>query len=335
MPDAFLTGGTGFVGGGVLAALVADGRDVVALARDDAGRERVEALGARPAAGDVLDGASLAAAATGCRTFFHVAGINEHCSHDPGLMYRVNVDGAVNAVRAAAAAGAGRVVLTSSTAAIGERKGEVGNESTEHSGSHLTDYARSKAHGERAARAEAERLGVDLVVVNPASVQGPGRVDGTAEILLAYLRGRLPAAIETTVSMVFADDCAAGHLLAEANGEPGERYILSGATFSVREALRALAAATGVEHRVRFLPAWTAVAAGAVIGPLWRLRGTTPPLCLESARAIAHGHRFDGSKATRHLGLTYTPFEEALRRTVEWYRQEGLLYLPPHGAVDS
>ena len=273
MPDAFLTGGTGFVGGAVLSALVAEGRDVVALARDDAGRRRIQAFGANAVEGDVLDEDSLVSAATGCRTFFHVAGVNEHCSHDPGRMYRVNVDGAVNAVRAAAAAGAGRMVLTSSTAAIGERKGQVGDESTEHGGTHLTAYARSKTHGEWAAQAEAARLGVDLVVVNPASVQGPGRVEGTAEILLGYLRGRLPFAIDTTVSMVYVDDCAAGHLLAEANGEAGERYILSGATFSVRGALRSLAAATGVDHRVRFLPAGAAVAAGAVIGPLWRLRG--------------------------------------------------------------
>lgn len=325
MPDAFITGATGFVGGAVLGALVGEGRQVVALARDRSGRDLVESQGARSAPGDVLDEASLTEAAAGCHTFFHVAGVNEHCSRDPGHLYRVNVDGAVNAVRAAAASGARRMVLTSSTAAIGEERGEVGTESTQHSGTHLTDYARSKAHGEAAARAEAERLGLPLVVVNPASVQGPGRVDGTAEILLAYLRGRLPAAIDTTVSMVFVDDCAAGHLLAEANGEPGERYILSGATFSVREALAALAAATGVAHRVRFLPAWTGVAAGAVIGPFWRLRRKTPPLCLESARAIAHGHRFDGSKATRQLGLEYTPFEEALRRTVEWYREQGII----------
>lgn len=325
MPEVFLTGGTGFVGGAVLRHLVHAGRSVRALARSEEGRDLVVAGGAEPAGGDVLDAEAMAAAAAGCQVIYHVAGINEHCSRWPSHMYRVNVEGAINAVRAAFSAGAGRVVLTSSTAAIGEPRGVVADEDTPHSGRYLSAYARSKAHGERAAIAEAERLGVDLVVINPSSVQGPGRVEGTAEILLAYLRGSLPFAVDAAVSMVYVDDCARGHLRAERHGVAGERYILSGVTLTVREAIAAVAEVSGISHRVRFLPGWAAVAAGAVMGPAYRIAGRQPPLCLESARAISHGHRFDGSRAQRDLGLDYTPLEEALHRTIDWYSAEGLL----------
>jgi dihydroflavonol-4-reductase len=64
--------------------------------------------------------------------------------------------------------------------------------------------------------------------------------------------------------------------------------------------------------------------AGAVEGAA-RLRGRRPPVCREMVRTLLHGHRYDGSRATRELGLVYTPIEESLRRAVEWYVAEGLV----------
>jgi nucleoside-diphosphate-sugar epimerase len=76
---------------------------------------------------------------------------------------------------------------------------------------------------------------------------------------------------------------------------------------------------------VRYLPAWTAVAGATVVGGAWHLAGRQAPLCREMARVLRHGAAYDGSRATRDLGLEYTPLEEWLRATVEWYRAEGLV----------
>lgn len=324
MPDVFLTGGSGFVGGALLRGLLASGRQVRALARSAGAEARVRAAGAEVAVGDVGDPAALRRGMSGCRVVFHAAGLNALCLPDVSEMYRANVDGAVEVVRAAAAAGVARVVHTSSAATMGEAAGVVATEQTAHRGAYLSQYERSKHLGEQAVMAEGDRLGVEVVCVNPASVQGPGRTGGTARLLVGYVSGRLRWAVDTTLSLVYVEDCTRGHLLAESRGIPGERYLLSGATLTVREALAVLASVVGEERRVRFLPGWAASVGAAAAGSVWGLAGRPAPVCREMARVMRHGAAYDGSRATRELGLTYTPTEQWLRTTVEWYREQGL-----------
>jgi dihydroflavonol-4-reductase len=325
MPDVFLTGGSGFVGGAVLRRFVAEGRSVRALARSDRAADVVAAHGAEPVRGDLLDGAALAAGIAGCDVVVHVGGLNENCLADTRPLYRINVDGTREVLRAAAHAGAGRVVVTSSAAAIGERRGTVATEATEHRGSFMTHYERSKYLGEQAALAEGERLGLEVVVVNPSSVQGPGRTGGTAKILLAFLRGKLRYAVDTTLSLVSIGDTAEAHVLAADRGVPGQRYIVSGATLTLREALDLLGEVTGEERRVRFLPGWPVMAAATVVGGAFRLVRKQAPVCREIVRIMLHGPAYDGSKITRELGLVYTPLREWVGETVAWYRVEGLI----------
>ena len=326
MADPLLiTGAGGFVGGAVLDRLLAAGRTPRALARSDDSAARLAAAGAEPVRGDILDPASLGRAMAGCEVVYHVAGVNGFCLRDPGELDRANVDGTRNVVRAAGDAGVRRVIYTSSAAVIGEEAGTVGTEWSPHRGRFLSRYERSKHEAERVAQATAAEAGVELVCVNPASVQGPGRTRGTARILIDALNGRLRMVVNSRLSIVDIDDCARGHLLAEAHGVPGERYLLSGVTLTVSEAVALLGRIAGLDEHPRRLPPAVAMAmAGAVEGAA-RLRGRRPPVCREMVRTVLHGHRYDGSRATRELGLVYTPIEESLRRAAEWYVAEGLV----------
>ena len=323
-----VTGGTGFVGRAIVEALVAEGREVVALARSHEGARAVEALGARPAAGDVLDGESVARAAEGCEVVYHAAGVNAFCLRDPAPMFRVNVEGARTVVEAAARAGARRVVHTSSAATLGEERGTVGSERSPHRGWFLSDYERSKHESERAAFECARTCGIELASVNPASVQGPGRTHGTAKLLLDYLNGRLRVLVDSRLSLVDVADSTRGHLLAESRGEPGERYVLSGATLTVREAVAVLGRVAGVDRSPRSLPPSLALAGAAAAEAASRVRGRDAPICRELVRTLLHGHAYDGSRATRELGLVYTPLEETIERTLRWYMDAGLVRRP-------
>ena len=324
MTRVFLTGGSGLIGGALAARLRERGDEVVAMARSDSA-ERKLAGGARVVRGDVLDEDAMADGMAGCAVAYHVAGINTMCPTDPSRLFHVNVRGAEAAVRAAARAGVPRVVLTSSAASLGEASGTVGSEASAHRGTFLSYYERSKHEGERAAFEAATRAGVELVAVNPSSVQGPGRAGGTGRILIAYLNGRLPAFVDTQISLVDIADCVDGHLLAAERGVPGERYVLSGATLSSREALELVAEVSGVRRNVRFLPRRVAAAAAALVEAAFRMRGRQPPVCREMVRTLAHGHRYDGSRAERELGLRYTPVAATFRRTIEWATREGLV----------
>jgi dihydroflavonol-4-reductase len=328
--NVFLTGGSGLIGGALAARLVERGDEVVAMARSDSAERALAARGARVVRGDVLDEDAMAAGMAGCALAFHVAGINTMCPTDPAALFHVNVRGAEAAVRAAARAGVPRVVLTSSAASLGEASGTVGSEASAHRGSYLSYYERSKHEGERAAFEAARRAGVELVSVNPSSVQGPGRASGTGRILILYLNGRLPAFLDTQISLVDIADCVEGHLLGAERGVPGERYVLNGATLSSREALEIVSDLSSVRRGVRFVPPRLAAAAAALVEAAFRARGRKPPVCREMVRTLAHGHRYDGSRAQHELGLRYTPVADTFRRTIEWAAREGLVRRPVH-----
>src|SRR5438067_9302406 len=320
-----VTGGTGFVGRAIVERLLGADEPVRALARSEVSARALGELGAEPVRGDVLDLEALASVMRGCNVVYHAAGANAFCVRDPSPMFEVNVRGSENVVRAAARAEVKRVVYTSSAATLGERKGTVGSEQSPHRGRFLSQYERSKFEAERAVLAAADETGVELICLNPASVQGPGRATGSTQLLLDYLNGRLKAVVDSTLSLIDIADCTTGHLLAADDGKPGERYVLSGATLTVREGLALLGRLSGVEQPVRALPPRLAMTVATAVEAVAWVRRKPPRICRELARTLTHGHAYDGSKAARELGLHYTPIEETLRRTLAWWEEQGLV----------
>lgn len=318
-----VTGGSGVVGTAVARALVDAGHEVRALARSAEASAKLDAMGARVVEGDIFDRTAIQRLVDGSARVFHIAGVNELCPRDPSHMWRVNVDGALSVLEAAARAGVERFVHTSSAVTLGEEQGTIGSETSKHRGHFLSEYERSKTVAERLLFDSARDI--EVVAVNPASVQGPGRSTGTGALLLAAARGKLPLLVDTAISMVDIDDCARGHLLASDHGEPGKRYVLSGWTLTIRAAVGALNRALGRRGGPRFLRPGAVSAAAPLVDAVFRALGRQSPLCPESARVLLHGHRYDGSRATERLGLEYTPVDETLRRTVAWFREEGLL----------
>lgn len=318
-----VTGGSGVVGSAVVRHLVDAGEDVWALARSPEASAKLAALGASVVHGDVLDNSAVDRLVKGSRRVFHVAGVNELCSPDPAGVWAVNVEAAVAVLEASARAGVERLVHTSSAVTIGEEQGIVGTETSKHRGYFLSEYERSKTVSERLLLHSVNEM--DVVSVNPSSVQGPGRSTGTGALLLAAARGKAPFAVDTTISLVDIDDCARAHLLAAHKGDPGERYIVSGATLRVREVVRMLNRVSGRRRSPWFVKPSLVKALAPAADVMSRLVGKRSDLCAESARVLLHGHRYDGSKATRELGLKYTPIEDTLERTFRWFRREGLV----------
>ncbi len=320
----FLTGGSGFVGGAVVEHLAAAETEVRALVRSEASANAVSARGAVPVLGGLSDRDVLAAAMSGCEVVLHVAGVNTMCPGNPEVMYHTNVDDVRTVVDAAADAGARRIVLTSSAAAIGEPEGAIANEWTRHTGSFLSHYARSKFLGERAFFETAAQRGIEGVAVNPSSVQGPGRAGGSTLLMRYALNARRPIAIETTLSIVDVDDCARGHLLAAIRGSAGARYLISGASITLTEAVALLAEIadrpiepTMVPRALSALAYPLAAAASLVAGDA--------PICVEMLRTLLHGHRFDASRSISDLGMSYTPISETFARTFAWLAEEGFV----------
>ncbi len=326
MARVFVSGGTGLIGAALITSLLARGDAVVALARSDDAAAVLHERGVEVRRGEIDEVDGLAKAMEGCSLAFNLAGVNKFCLADVEPMRRANVNGAVAAVRAASVAGVPRLVHTSSAATIGEPAGAIGDEWTQHRGWYLSNYERTKTEGERAAIATtARRTGQDVVYVNPSSVQGPGRAGGTGRFLLAFIDGRLKVFVNATFSLVDIRDCVHGHLLAAERGQPGERYLLSGIRLTISDALALTADIAGVRRRPLLAPRSLATFGGAAVERWSTLRGRRPPVCREMIRTLLHGHRYDGSRAERDLGLRYTPARETLTATIDWARSAGLL----------
>lgn len=261
---------------------------------------------------------------TGCSTVFHVAGVNAMCLRDPSEMLRVNVGGSLNVLEAAASAGVSKVVYTSSAATIGEAPGTVGTEETHHRGWFLSEYEESKVEAEKAVIDRAGSLGLDVVIVNPSSVQGPGRSTGSAKIVLAALNARVVPRVDVNLSIVDIDDCADAHLRAERLGRPGERYLVSGATITLSEALEHIRAITGGRHVSLPVPRSILQAA---IGPMRlveRVR-TSEAFCAELVATLLHGHIFDATKSQTELGMEYRTPRHLFGRLIQWYADYGFI----------
>lgn len=335
MTTTLVTGGTGTVGAAVVRRFVTRGDSVRVLVRSDASAAVARDLGAEPVSGDVLDPSAVRRAVDGCELVVHVAGRSGLCRADHAAMQRLNVEGTETVIRAAAEAGVRRVVHTSSAATLGETSGALADESTQHRGRFLSRYERSKFAAERLAFALGNALGIEVVAVNPSSVQGPGRTHGSARLVLDLVNGRLPMLVDTWVSIVDVEDSATGHVLAAERGVPGERYVLSGAPITLSDAVALLRRIWGMPERAPFVPTPVAralaVPAGEVGSLVARATGRSSRVCRESVMTLLHGHRYDGSRATRELGLIYTPLEDTLRRTLSWYAEHDLVPPPRLG----
>ncbi|MGH8947886.1 MAG: NAD-dependent epimerase/dehydratase family protein [Acidimicrobiia bacterium] len=318
-----VTGGSGVVGRALVHHLVGEGHEVSALARTPASAAALIALGASPIEGDVVDPPGLRPLVEGKEWVFHVAGNNEMCSRDPDQMDLVNIQGTRNVMEACRSGGVGRMIHTSSAAVIGESQGTLGTEDTRHRGSYLSRYERSKHLSEQLLFEEAGDL--DVVAVNPSSVQGPGRATGTGKLILDLLNGRLSFLVETKVSIVDIADCARGHLLAAERGFAGKRYILNGSSTSISKLVDLFIEVTGRDLVPRFLPGWVVSLGATPIELAAWVTKRRAPICREMVRVLRAGHTYDGSRATRELGLDYTPLETTISRTVDWFREEGLL----------
>jgi dihydroflavonol-4-reductase len=310
------------VGWHVARLLVERGRRVRALVRPSG---KLRELDIETALGDLRDPDSLTRAVQGCGVVFHVAADYRLWAPDADQMYRSNVDGTRNLLQAARQAGVERVVYTSTVGCIGLREGGVGDEDSPVSLADMKGpYKRSKFLAEQVALDQA-KSGLDVVVVNPTAPVGDHdfKPTPTGRIILDFLRGAMPAYVDTGLNLVDVKDTATGHLLALERGRPGERYILGCRNMTLEQILNVLAQLSGLRAPKSRIPYALAYAAGVASTAWAGVTGREPRVPLDAVRLAGKKMFVSHEKAVRELGYSPGPVDAALRRAVEWFRANG------------
>ena len=338
MPDALVTGATGFVGANVVRELLRDGRSVRVLVRPTSDRRAIEGLPLEVCEGDLLDPASLARGVKGVRHVYHVAADYRLWARQQRELYRTNVDGTRAVFSACARAGTERVVYTSTVGALGiPEDGRPGTETTPVTlADMIGPYKRSKFLAEQVALEWASR-GLPTVIVNPSAPVGPWDVKPTptGQLVVDFLCGRMFATLDTGLNLVHVRDVARGHLLAAERGRVGEKYILGNQDLSLAEIFGMLARLTGRRAPRLRLPYALAWCGALGMEAAARLSGRPPRASLTAVRMARKRMYFSPAKAVRELGLPQTPVETALREAVEWFTARGYAIIPERPVASS
>jgi dihydroflavonol-4-reductase len=324
---AFVTGGTGFIGSRLIALLVARGVDVRALARSQAGMEKVKGLGANPVQGDVTEPGSMKEAMRGCEVVFHVAAMYEIGARHAPQMKAVNVDGARNVFESAMEAGVPKIVYTSTAAVHGDTKGKMVAETHQVPFEALrssTVYEQTKWRAHYEVALPMIKAGAPIVIVESGGVYGPEDHSVVADLMELYVRGWLQVLPDrdTTLTFVYVDDVAEGHILAAEKGRIGESYAMGYQPFSFGQFVDLWAKVSGRPKVKLKIPS-------ALVRPSWPLMVLVEKviplpdlLSGEAVRTVGTTWIISCKKAQEELGWRPRPVEEGLKLTFDWLNKK-------------
>jgi len=319
---ALVTGASGFLGWHVARVLSERGLRVRAMARRP---ESVKALDAEVVPGDLRDAASLERAVSGCGLVFHVAADYRLWVKRPDEMYEANVGGTKALLAAAERAGVERFVYTSTVGCMGFVEGGLGDETTPVSLAEMTGhYKRSKYMAEQEAL-RAAAGGFPVVIVNPTAPVGDHDVKPTptGQTIVDFLKGKMPAFVDTGLNVVDARETAEGHWLACEKGRAGERYILGSENLTLEQILGKLAGLSGKAAPKVRLPWIVALVAGLFSTGLAAVTGQAPRVPLDAVRMARKRMWVSSAKAERELGFRPSGADLALGKAVRWFEANG------------
>jgi nucleoside-diphosphate-sugar epimerase len=324
---ALVTGAGGFTGGHLTRALAARGDDVVALVRQKMPAADLQARGIRLAIGDVRDRRAVERAAAGVDVVFHIAAIYRQAGLEDEVYRAVNARAVGEVIRGAAAAGARRVVHCSTVGVHGDVEHPPANEDAPLKPGDI--YQITKLEGERIAQQAAAETGIEVVIVRPTGIYGPGD-----RRLLKLFRGVVRRRFVTLgdgrifYHLTYIDDLVAGFRLAgEVPAAAGRIYIIAGGEVTtLNELIERIAEVAGVEPPRLHLPVWPFWVAGAACEAVCAPFRVEPPIYRRRVDFFTKSRAFDITRARQELG--YAPsvsLREGIARTLDWYRSAGWL----------
>lgn len=326
-----VTGVTGFTGGHLARFLQHRGATVRGLVRSRSLDRPVTAglrqAGIEIAEGDLTEADAVAAACEGADIVYHIAATYREAGQPDSAYRAVNVTGALNVVAGARRASARRVVHCSTGGVHGHVEQPPANEDAPFNPGDI--YQETKLDAERAVRREGEQGGPEIVIARPIGIYGPGDTR-FLKMFRGISRGRFPmlGAGDAFYHLTYIDDlCEGFRLCGEVAAAAGRTYLLAGPRYTTLNDLVALIAAEFKVKPPRLrLPVWPVWLAGALCEAVCVPLRVSPPLYRRRVDFYTKSRAFDTTRARVELGFNAAvDLPEGIRRTIGWYRAEGLL----------
>jgi dihydroflavonol-4-reductase len=323
-----ITGATGFVGAVLIPELVRD-HGAAALTALILPGDRIPqswvGLGVHTLSGDIADAAAVRKAVAGHSHVIHLAGLISYWKRDRRLLDRVNREGVRCLVEACLAEKVQRLVHVSSVGAIGfHRDGTPAGEETPFNWPDSLPYMTSKHDGQLVVEEAVRVCGLPAVILNPASIMGPGdHVEATPHNRLyrSIWHGPLFGSFCGGLAVVDVRDLTAIVGKALTGGRVGEKYLVIGANLPYAEVIRQVSRCCGRKAYPFAVPASLIAAAGGVLELASRFTGKRPLLTAAYGRLSGWYGYYDNGKSRREFGHEYIPVEQTIRDGWEYYRR--------------
>ncbi len=321
-----ITGANGHIGSHVVRAVIDAGWTPIAFVRPGSDRRALVGVEHETREGDLCDEASVVRALQGVDGVMHVGAVHRNLARDPDEMLRPAVQGTRAVLQAASQAGIGRVVVTSSGATVGFTKDVTRPlDETHHQERTKSSYIRAKVEQERLALELAERLSLDVCVLNPSGVFGPRdyRLTPATRALVGLLQGD-PAFLHICLTDV--RDVARAHVLAFQKGAAGQRYVVTGDPVSPKQIADLFAEIAGVRPMVFRPPGFLLRFVIARAEKKALKDGSDPPTTRDAIDDVDGGQLlYDASRSRQELGMTYRPGKQVLTDSFRWLLHVGAL----------
>jgi nucleoside-diphosphate-sugar epimerase len=325
--NILVTGASGFIGNKLAITLADLGHQVHAMVRSLDSENRLRHPNIQLFKGDVLDKESLLVAMKGCEQVYHVAGKAGTWARDLSVFYNVNVEGTRNVLDAALLSGVKKTVYTSTAGVIGPTLKEPREEDDPRIVDFILDYDISKKIAEDLV-AQYVKEGMDVVIVAPGKVYGPGHISHSLmlnAIIVRFLKKHIafiPSPGTNSVSFSYIDDMVTGHILAMEKGKAGEKYILGGPNVSYCEFFNRLRLLSKRKGYIVKLSKTIVTTLARLQALNYKLSGAPIQFTVNSVDHLFSNYTFSSNKAIRELGYKITPLDEALQKTIYYLDRE-------------
>ncbi len=327
--NTLVLGSTGLIGYNIVKILLNRGRNIRVLVRSPEKARSI--LGSMTAGceivpGDITDTASLESAMKGCETVYHAAGMPEQWLPDNDMFRRVNTEGTRNVIEAARSSGVKRLIYTSTIDVFQASRGQEYDERTIDPQPKGTYYERSKQEADSIA-ARAQKSGMDIVFLHPSGVYGPGPLGtpGTNQFIADLCLKKIPLLLPGGFPVVYSEDVAEGHVLADEKAKSGDRFILSGSYHSLSDMAQIVAQLAGLKKIPSVMPLWMGTiisVAGEALSSVIR----RPPLLPKGQLHFLQWQAVPKSdRARKVLGWKSIPTKEGIQETLAFLKEKGLI----------